>query len=296
VCGGGWGVGKRPSAYWPAKGARTTLSVWVAAIKLDLDLPAHFLDVGEQRAGFVLLAAFLGSFLFIRTSARLMRSPKVPWWPGSVTTSGGLHLHHLVWGMGLLLISGFLAFVTPDTSPTTEILAGMFGVGAGLTLDEFALLIYLRDVYWAEEGRASLDAVIVATMLGGLIVVGFAPFDLKNNSSSVDTLAFAVATDLVLAVLVILKGKHLLGLIGLFIPFVSIVGVFRLASPRSPWARRFYKPGGRKLARSQARWERIAQRRRRWGDAIAGAPASPAAVEPPPSPDQLVDRGHVRDA
>ncbi len=171
----------------------------MAAITIRLDLPAHFLDLREQRAGFVLLTAFLVSFLFIRTSARLMRSPRVPWWPGSVTTSGGVHLHHLVWGTVLVLVAGFVAFVTPDVSPWHEILAGVFGVGAGLTLDEFALLIHLRDVYWAEEGRASFDAVIVAAILGGLIVVGFAPFDLKNSGSSVGTLAFAVGTDLLLS-------------------------------------------------------------------------------------------------
>jgi hypothetical protein len=70
----------------------------MALITLRLDLPMRFLDLPGQRAGFVLLAAFLGSFLFIRTTARLMRSPTVPWWPGSVTTSSGLHLHDLVWG------------------------------------------------------------------------------------------------------------------------------------------------------------------------------------------------------
>jgi hypothetical protein len=268
----------------------------VAAITPRFTLPAHFLDIEEQRAGFVLLVAFLVCFLFIRTSARLMRSPRVPWWPGSVTTSSGLHLHHLVWGTVLMLLSGFLAFVVPDTSPTTEILAGVFGVGAALTLDEFALLVHLRDVYWAEEGRASLDAVVVAAVLGGLIVVGFTPFDLKNNTSSVETLAFAVATALTLALLAILKGRHLLGLIGLFIPPASIVGVCRLASPRSPWARRFYEPGSRKLARSQARWERIARRQRRLADAIAGAPEAPVAAEPQPEPDHVGDRGQLRDA
>jgi hypothetical protein len=276
--------------------SRTTLFRGVAAITLSLELPAHFLDVEEQRAGFVLLGAFLVSFAFIRTSARLMRSPRVPWWPGSVTTSSGLHLHHLVWGIALMLLSGFLGFVTPDSSPTTEILAGIFGVGAGLTLDEFALLIHLRDVYWAEEGRASFNAVVVATILGGLIVLGFAPFDLKNDSSPLETLALGVAVDLLWAVLAILKGRHLLGLIGVFIPLVSIVGVIRLASPHSLWARRFYKPGGRKLARSQARWERIAQRRRRLADALTGAPGSPVAAELQAGADQVVDRGQVRDA
>src|SRR5947209_9196606 len=112
------------------------------------------------------MAMFLGTFLFIRTSARLMRSPKVTWWPGSVKTSSGLHLHHLVWGIVLLMLAGFLGFVVHQSSPRTEIIAGFFGVGLGLTLDEFALWIHLRDVYWAEEGRSSFDAVIVAAVIG----------------------------------------------------------------------------------------------------------------------------------
>src|SRR5436190_24383396 len=92
---------------------------------------------------FLVLLAFLISFLFIRTSARLMRSPKVPWWPGSVTTGGGLHLHHLVWGIVLMMASGFLGYAINPASPWNEILAGFFGVGCGLTMDEFALWIYL---------------------------------------------------------------------------------------------------------------------------------------------------------
>jgi len=140
--------------------------------RLRLELPARFLDDSGRRAGFVLLAAFLVSFLFIRTSARLMRSPKVSWWPGSVKTSSGLHLHHLVWGIVLLLLGGFLGFATGRGSPRTEIFAALFGIGAGLTLDEFALWVHLRDVYWSEEGRSSLDAVIVAAVLGGRRIEG----------------------------------------------------------------------------------------------------------------------------
>src|SRR5256714_13621761 len=141
----------------------------VAAISIDFDLPSHFLGDPGSRAGFVLLGSFLLSFLFIRTSARLIRSPRVTWWPGSVTTGGGLHLHHLVWGIVLLLLTGFLSFVTKPTSPWEEILAALFGIGAGFTLDEFALWCLLRDGYWAEEGRSSFDAVVVAAVLGGLI-------------------------------------------------------------------------------------------------------------------------------
>jgi len=253
----------------------------VAAISLRIQLPAHFLADPGQRAGFVLLVAFLVSFLCARTSARLMRSPKVPWWPGSLKTSSGVHVHHLVWGIVLMLIVGFLGFVTDRRSPATEILAALFGVGAGLTLDEFALWVHLRDVYWSEEGRSSFDAVIVATMIGGLILLGAVPFDIPNNASSVETIITAIVIDVLLAALAILKGKPLLGVFGILVPFFSLIAALRLASPRSPWARRFYARKPRKLMRAEKRWKRMSGRRRRLSDAIVGAPeaAIPSAHE-----------------
>ena len=244
-----------------------------AQVTIRYDVPAQFLDERGERAGFVLMAAFLLSFLFIRTSARLIRSPRVSWWPGSVTTGSGLHLHHLVWGIVLMMLTGVLEFATAAESPWNEVFAGAFGVGMGLTLDEFALWVYLRDVYWAQEGRASLDAVVVAASIGALIVLGVAPFDLPNDSASVVTIATSVLLAVVLAALVILKGKPFLGLIGVFIPPVSLVGLVRLASPTSPWSRRFYKPDSRKLERSRARFARISARRTRLSNAIAGAPS-----------------------
>ena len=244
----------------------------MATITVRVDLPANFLDGREQRAGFVLLAALLLSFLFIRTSARLMRSPRVPWWPGSVTTGDGVHLHHLVWGIVLLLLSGFLGFATNPASPWNEILAAAFGIGAGLTLDEFALWVHLRDVYWAEEGRSSLDAVVVACAIGGLVMLGIAPFDIPNDSASVTTVVLSVTLALALAALAIMKGRRFLGLVGIFIPIVSLVAICRLAVPGSPWARRLYSDDGRKLTRAHARYARAEARRRRWADAVAGAP------------------------
>jgi hypothetical protein len=244
------------------------------AVVVEFQLPDQFLDQPGSRAGFVLLGMFLLSFLFIRTSARLMRSPRVTWWPGSVTTDGGLHLHHLVWGIALILMSGFLGFALNPVSPWNEILAAAFGVGAGFTLDEFALWIYLKDVYWAEEGRKSLDAVIVAAVLGGLVLLGLAPFNVRGNNSSIASLGFAIGIDVALAAIVILKGKPLLGVVGLFFPLAFVPGMFRLASPTSLWARRFYNPGGRQLRRSQARWKRIAERRERFADLVAGAPTA----------------------
>jgi hypothetical protein len=245
-------------------------------LALNFAISQHFLDDRGQRAGFILLGAFLVAFLFIRTSARLMRSPKVTWWPGSVQTKGGLHLHHLVWGIVLILVAGFLGFVLQPGSPWLEILAALFGIGAGLTLDEFALWIHLEDVYWSQEGRASIDAVVVATLLGGLVVLGVAPFDVSNRAAPVSSLVAVILIDLTFSTLAILKGKPLLGLVGVFIPLASVVGAVRLAAPTSPWARRRYPSDGRRMARSRVRFARVRARRARLMNAIGGAPSQPA--------------------
>jgi hypothetical protein len=255
----------------------------VAVIELEYSLPSHFLALRGQRDGFVLLTAFLIAFLFIRTSARLIRSPKVPWWPGSVTTGGGLHLHHLVWGIALLLFTGFLEFALAPRSPLSEILAGAFGVGAGFTLDEFALWVRLKDVYWAEEGRASLDAVVVAGLLGGMILLGLAPFDIGDAAPGA-SLALTVAISVGLCVITILKGKPFMGLVGMFFPPIAMLGAARLAAPSCAWARWRYPHGGHKMARSRARFDRVRARRRRLLDAIGGAPGGPKAPARPKLP------------
>ncbi len=197
-----------------------------------------------------------------------------------MTTKGGLHLHHLVWGIVLILASGFLNFVLKPGSPGVEVLAAAFGIGAGLTLDEFALWIHLEDVYWSKEGRSSIDAVVVATLLGGLIVLGIAPFDLSNRAAPISSLVLAIAIDLTFSMLAILKGKPMLGLMGVFVPLFSIAGAVRLAAPSSPWARWRYPPDGRRMVRSQARFRRVRARRRRLMNAIGGAPSQPADSGP----------------
>jgi hypothetical protein len=243
-------------------------------LDIHFEISQHFLDDRGQRSGFILLGAFLGAFLFIRTSARLIRSPKITWWPGSVKTKSGLHLHHLVWGICLMMSSGFLNFALKPGSPWAEVLAAAFGIGAGLTLDEFALWVRLEDVYWSQEGRISLDAVVVATLLGGMVMLGLAPFDLANQQGSIGSLVVAALIDMALSALAIFKGKPLLGLIGVFVPPVSLVGAVRLASPTSPWARRRYASDGRKMRESQKRFARVRKRRRWLSDAIGGTPSA----------------------
>jgi hypothetical protein len=227
-----------------------------------------FLGEEAARAGLILLASMLLAFLFIRTSARLMRSPRVPWWPGSVTTEGGLHVHHLVFGIVLMLLAGFVLALQPG-SPWLEIVAAAFGIGAGLTLDEYALWLHLEDVYWAEEGRRSVDAVIVATIIGGLLLMGFLPF---ATDAGAPTIVGSVLVALALAAVAVAKGKLFLAIATMLVPVVGVVAAMRLAKPDSLWARRRYAEGSRKRERAQARLERHQRRYRAFQDRVAGAP------------------------
>jgi hypothetical protein len=215
----------------------------------------------------------LVSFLFIRTSARLMRSPKVPWWPGSVKTEGGLHVHHLVFGIVLVLATGFALALQPP-SPWLEIFAAGFGIGAGLTLDEYALWLHLEDVYWAEEGRRSVDAVVIAALLGGLLLMGFLPFSTEDGAGPIVLTMLVV---LALSAVAIVKGKIVMGVAGVLFPIVGLIGAIRLAKPASIWARRRYAPGSRKLARATKRYARHTRRYQRFQDRVAGAPEGPPA-------------------
>ncbi|HEX2125146.1 MAG TPA: hypothetical protein VHF45_01135 [Thermoleophilaceae bacterium] len=215
----------------------------------------------------------LASFLFIRTSARLMRSPKVPWWPGSVQTEGGLHVHHLVFGIVLILATGFALALQPP-SPWLEVFAAGFGIGAGLTLDEYALWLHLEDVYWAEEGRRSVDAVVIAALLGGLLLMGFLPFSTDDGAAPIVLTMLVV---LALSSVAILKGKIVMGVAGVLFPIVGLIGAIRLAKPGSVWAKRRYEPGSRKLGRATARYGRHTRRYQRFQDRVAGAPEGPRA-------------------
>ncbi len=82
---------------------------------------------------------------------------------------GGIHLHHMVPGIILTLVAGYLALVTGEKAKKPVSI--MYGSGAALALDEFALWLELRDVYWAKDGRKSFDAVAIA---GALFVGGYA--------------------------------------------------------------------------------------------------------------------------
>jgi hypothetical protein len=220
-------------------------------------------------AAFVVLATFLVSFLLIRTSARLTRS--VSWWPGGLE-AGGVHVHHLVWGIGLMLLCGFLAFAAPLEAPWWHLVAIGFGIGAGFTLDEFALWLRLEDVYWAEEGRLSFDAVVCTLAFGALAAIGTRPFGLDDPGSIAGAIA-AVALIAALAGVCFAKGRGLLGVIGLFVPLVAVFGAVRLGHPTSLWARWRYDDARRARAAHRFGWDRpLPRARRRAADLIVGAP------------------------
>ncbi len=234
------------------------------------ELTGRFLGESGQRGGFLALFGLLAGFLFIRTSARMIRA-QVSWWPGNVNTSSGLHIHHLVWGIVTVMTTGFLTIAIQPGDPWRDLLAFAFGVGCGLTLDEFALWLHLEDVYWEREGRSSVDAVVVAVTLGGLVLVGAAPFD-TGQGGSIATIGLVVAINLVFVVLAVAKGKLFMALLGCFVPLVSLVAAVRLARPGSRWAERRYPAGGEKARRAEVRDKRVTRRRDRFFDAIAGTP------------------------
>ncbi|MFE0751944.1 DUF2254 family protein [Gordonia sp. NPDC058843] len=249
---------------------------------------------------FFLLLAFVLTFLFIRFSVRMIRA-EVSWWPGNVTP-GGVHVHHAFFGMMAMLLAGFgFVAVDPLRTPVIDcVLAALFGIGAALVLDEFALILHLRDVYWAEEGRTSIDAVFVAIAIGLLFLLGLQPFgafevvgDIRNENGLVARLVAAgfVVLNVLLAVVTLLKGKVWTGLVGMFVPVLLWFGAARLARPRSPWARWRYKNRPRKLARAIGREQRYREPLMRWKivvqEAVAGRFGVPDTPAPIPAPAQV---------
>jgi hypothetical protein len=116
---------------------------------------------------FNLLAGFLGSFAFVRLSAWGIREN---WGPFRNLRVGGRHIHHFVPGIVLGFASGTAALLSGDEA-TEEWLAIPMGVGMGLTFDEAALLLDLRDVYWTREGLLSVQLSLGATAILSIAIL-----------------------------------------------------------------------------------------------------------------------------
>jgi hypothetical protein len=135
---------------------------------------AHFQNTRHERM-FLASVAFVVTFLVIRTITHLIHAGRGPF--HDVVTKGG-HIHHLVWGILLLLGVGYLWLLQVGTGSVSglqwasQLTALLFGVATALTLDEFALWLTFRDVYWEREGRLSIDAVLVFGALLSIAVWG----------------------------------------------------------------------------------------------------------------------------
>jgi hypothetical protein len=210
------------------------------------------IEAAGKEYHFLILVSFLLSWGFIRTSAHMIRA-QVSWWPGNVQTKGGTHIHHLVWGILLLLVTGYLGLSFDLGAPWIELVAIVFGIGMGLTLDEFALWLNLEDVYWTEKGRASIDAVVVATCLLLLALIGLQFWiDLHEavlvllgiggeRLAGSETTLFLLPWQLfgaAFAIVCLVKGKLITAIVGVFVPLVGLVGALRPAKPGSRWERR----------------------------------------------------------
>lgn len=242
------------------------------------------------------LIAFILTFFVTRTIVRYIRrhadsDAARKWWqPRNISVSGsGLHIHHVVIGVVLVMISGVTMVTLGVDGGVPEFTAAaiFFGIGAALVLDEFALILHLQDVYWAEDGRTSVDAVFAAVAVAGLLILGLNPLsffdiDIWRNDHSLGARAgvvIAAVLTLMLAVIVLLKGKVWTGLVGMFVTPLLFVGAIRLSRPHAPWARWRYTNRPRKMHRAleRERWLRrpVVQAKLWLQDAIAGMPKFP---------------------
>jgi hypothetical protein len=127
----------------------------------------HFKSERRERL-FLASLGFLVTFGIVRGITAMIRAGVGPL---QNVSAGGLHIHHLVWGILLLLLVGYvwLSEIGVGSSWLASVTAIAFGVGAALTLDEFALWLNLQDVYWERQGRESVDAVL---LFAGVLSVG----------------------------------------------------------------------------------------------------------------------------
>jgi hypothetical protein len=265
---------------------------------VHMDFRLELVAPGRQPLMWCLIA-FILTFFITRSITRYIRAtadrtgPRKWWQPRNISGKGGTHIHHAVFGVILVLLSGVAMISMAVDGGVREftVAAVFFGIGAALLLDEFALILHLEDVYWSEDGRTSVDAVFVAVAVAGLLVMGFNPLslfdvgiwrDADSVAARVTVIALAVL-NLALAVVVLFKGKLWTGLLGMFFTPLLFIGAIRLARPHAPWARWHYQDKPRKMRRSMER-ERYLRRpfvqANLWlQHVIAGEPRFPSETE-----------------
>ncbi|AMW10037.1 hypothetical protein A4E84_11240 [Streptomyces qaidamensis] len=229
------------------------------------------------------LVSFVLTFVITRGITRLIRAGKGPF--RNISGSGGVHVHHVVPGVILTIIGGFGAVAGGQYGFGSALAAVIFGIGAGLVLDEFALVLHLADVYWTPDGRKSVEMVVLTASLVGLLLIGFSPLgvnDLDEDQQQNRAVVLAnVLVNFAFALIALFKGKVRIAVLGLIIPLIALIGAVRLARPTSLWAKRFYRNRPRARAKAGLRAyhhdRRWAGPRRAFQDWIGGAPDSEPA-------------------
>ncbi|MFF5313893.1 hypothetical protein [Streptomyces massasporeus] len=224
------------------------------------------------------LVSFVLTFLITRGITRLIRAGKGPF--RNISAGDGVHVHHVVPGVILTIIGGFGAVAGGQYGFGSALAAVIFGIGAGLVLDEFALVLHLADVYWTPDGRKSVEMVVLTASLVGLLLLGFSPLGVNDLSEGQQQNRAVVLGNVLVnfgfALIALFKGKVRIAVLGVIIPLIALIGAVRLARPTSPWAKRFYRNRPRARAKSGLRAyhhdRRWAGPRRRFQDWIGGAP------------------------
>jgi hypothetical protein len=147
-----------PIGLAPAAAAKDTVAVAVSG---------YTTAPRSETVLFNLLAGFLGSFAIVRLSTWGIRDR---WGPFRNVHIGGHHVHHFVPGILIAFASGITALVT-DNDELEQRLAIPMGAGIGLTFDEAALLLDLRDVYWTREGLLSVQLSLGATAILSIAIL-----------------------------------------------------------------------------------------------------------------------------
>src|SRR5580700_2883086 len=117
-----------------------------------------------QRSALLSWLSFTGTFALTRGITYSIRAGRGPF---RNLSAGGEHLHHYLWGIGMLAGVGAIAVHGDDRTRRHPAVALSYGSGLALIVDEFALLLDLKDVYWAKQGRISVDLGI-----GGIAAAG----------------------------------------------------------------------------------------------------------------------------
>lgn len=226
-------------------------------------------------------AAFVVTFLVTRAITRMIRAGRGPF--KNNVSDDGVHIHHAVPGV-ILLVTGAFAAVATDNSSVWSVVAGILvGIGTSLVLDEFALILHLDDVYWSAEGRVSVEMVSLAVAYLGLLVLGLRPFEATTSEGSpaaIVGIVIGVAVAVLWILVCVSKGKYRLALFGTFVPAIALVGAVRLAKPGSRWAARRYsqKKLERASRRASRRDDRYGSVARAISDVVAGTPAKEASA------------------